>query len=76
LLAILNSPSTPLAARRECLHLLALTGGPSAVPALQRTASIPELLPDACAVLAGFANPAADDARLHLSNPPANPPAE
>jgi len=66
LLAILNSPSTPLAARRECLHLLALTGGPSAVPALQSTASIPEMLPDACAVLAGFANPAADDARLHL----------
>lgn len=66
LLAILNSPSAPLAARRECLHLLALTSGPGAVPALEKAASTAELLSDACTVLTGFATPEADAARLRL----------
>ena len=66
LLAILDNPSAPLAARRECLRLLALTGGPGAVPALEKAAGSPELFTDAVSVLVGFATPAADAIRQRL----------
>ena len=66
LIAVLSDDAAPLAARREAALLLALTGGPAAVSALETAGRSPEFADVAARVLTGLDAPSAAAARLRL----------